>query len=131
MNPMSTLYLAHPYLDKEKIREWELKMEAKYPQWDLLNPFFDLPQPEPEGPEEIVNRDLAAIKGAAGIIAVLTESQSYGVAMEIVYATLLRKPVLLIVTNGQAGHPWLRYHAKVIYTSLNQFENDFFKKHKE
>ena len=43
--------------------------------------------------------------------------------MEIVYARLYNKPVYLVVTNGQEGHPWLTYHATRVFTSREAFED--------
>jgi len=124
-----SFYLAHPF----DSREWELKFE-KETGITLLNPFYDtertyateIDKTRRERYEipaaSIVKRDLDLIKEADGVVAFITGDLSYGTIMEIVYGYLLCKSVYLIVTNGHEGHPWLRYHAKEIFTSVEAFQ---------
>ncbi|MBN2458682.1 hypothetical protein JXB28_00200 [Candidatus Woesearchaeota archaeon] len=128
-------YLAHPFLSREKIREWELGFEQRAG-IKLVNPFYDIIRDdvalidsgkEKRGEREpaiIVERDLYAIsKVRKGVIAVIDGSSSQGTIMEIVYAKkLFQKEVLSIITNGDHDRPWLRYHSDRIFTSFEGFE---------
>ncbi len=129
-----TFYLAHPFETREKTRQWELEIEAKY-NINLLNPFYDLNRKDVddidnnkkgrydiESPQELVERDLCAIYGTSGVVAVIDGSISYGTIMEIYQSFRAGLPVHIICTNGHENHPWLRYCAKEIFTSFEAFE---------
>jgi len=112
-------YLAHPFETRERTRQWELEIEAKY-DINFVNPFYDLNRKDVddidnnkkgrydiESPQELVERDLCAI---------------YGTIMEIYQSFRAGLPVYIICTNGHENHPWLRYCAKEIFTSFEAFE---------
>jgi len=131
-----TLYLAHPFESREYVREWELLIEGKY-EIALYNPFYDSKRDDIHKidageidryrvePQRIVSDDLRAINNTMATLAIIDGNKSYGTIMEIVYAfDKYKKPVYIIVTNGEEMHPWLRYHAMGLWTSLADFEQD-------
>jgi len=125
-------YLAHPFDDREWIREWESETEKELG-IELLNPFYDSERADivdidagrseryDVDPRFIIEHDVGIILCSDGIVAFVTGSFSIGTIMEIVYARSLGKPVYLIVTNKQDGHPWLQYHATKIFKSTTAF----------
>ena len=137
---MRKLYLAHPFPSRKRMRVWELRIEKKLG-IEFLNPFYDSEQRTllhqlNEGtitveqyynhplmtPKVCIERDLGLIKEADGILACIDGNVTVGTIMEIVYAaTVYKKPVFIVVTNGKEYHPWLRYHATELFTSLKEF----------
>lgn len=133
------LYLAHPFDSRHKIRKWELRIE-KMTGIELVNPFFDIERPDegiiynPKTTREeryaidetyatvLVERDIEQIKNCDGIIAIVDGSRSYGTIQEMVYAKIMDKHCLAMISNGQSGHPWLRYHSAMIFESLENLE---------
>ncbi len=125
-------YLANPFPSRKEVRAWELSTE-EITGIELLNPFYDVERSDVVeidagrqakyniDPTEIVTGDLRAILSCDGIVAIINGSLSYGTIMEIVYAHSFGKNVYIICTNGHEKHPWLRYHAREIFTSLDQF----------
>jgi len=140
------LYLAHSFDFRFKAREWELEFE-KRTKINLINPFYDTQRTDVEKidagraerykeliPKELVERDLSIIKKSDGLVGLITGDLSYGTIMEIVYSKVLEDinkkknkefthPNYLIITNKHENHPWLKYHATEIFTSLDDFEN--------
>jgi len=138
------LYLAHPFNSREYMRNWE--QNTNFKNIKIINPFYHADSVEVfedkdvsgnkyykklTNHAEIVERDVRLIKESDGIIAVVDGNLSYGTIQEIVYAYLYDKPVYALITNGHEEHPWLKYHAKKIFTDLNTLEkvveNDFRK----
>src|SRR3990167_6437765 len=113
--PNLKFYLAHPFETRQKTRVWEEKVERKYG-IELVNPFYDLDREDinaiDSGCKEkyamtdvekaiLVRRDLAEIRKADGVVAVIDGSVSHGTIMEIVYGGIVfGKPVFIICTNG-------------------------------
>jgi len=133
---MKKFYLAHPFDSRTVIREWELRVEKQF-DVELLNPFYDIEDRtdveerdagraeryEKIIPSDLVERDIQYVLKSGGLVGIVDGSVSYGTIMEIVYANIFRKPVYLIVTNGQYKHPWLIHHASRIFLSFEEFEN--------
>jgi len=128
------IYLAHPFDSRFAMRKWELHVEVTY-DIEIVNPFYDITREDVDiidsgiagryeklNPNEVVNRDLAAIDSCDEILAFVNGDLSYGTLMEIVYASLAGKTVNIVCTNGHEKHPWLQYHADNIYTSLDEYE---------
>lgn len=135
-------YIAHPFDYKDEIRAWELRLESEIEELDLVNPFYDITRKDIDeinagragryeklDPVELVLRDVKAIEDAGGIIAYIPENRKFqcGTFMEIVYAYKLGVPVYIVCTNGHHDHPWLKFHANEIFTSLEDLE-DWIKK---
>ena len=130
------LYLANPFLTRQRIREWELKMEAKYA-IELVNPFYDTPRADIEKIDngenvratrtdeknvKLVAEDLKLMKECQGVLAIVNGALSYGTIMEIVYAGFFGKHVFIVVSNGQITHPWLQVHGTRLFSSFKEFE---------
>lgn len=130
---MRSYYLAHPFDARKEVREKELEIE-KRKHISLMNPFYDYGREDiteiDEGrkekwavdPEEIVIPDLHRINVADAVVAVLTGGISVGTIMEIAYAKMYGKRVLVIDLLGLRRHPWIRYHADEIFRSWEEFE---------
>ena len=128
-------YLAHPWDSREQIRKLELDLEEKLAgRVDFFNPFYDMERKEVQlidtgqadryhaDPEMVVTRDLKAIGESNGLLGVINGGFSIGTIMEIVYANVYMKPVILLVTNGHEEHYWLRYHAEQIFITPESLE---------
>lgn len=132
------LYLAHPILSRESVREWELKTEKEIG-IDLKNPFYDGKgyengniQKVDSGEMDVYDRrfdakllvetDLDTIDSCDGILAICDENLSIGTSMEIMYAKLHSFPVIAICTSKRTNaHPWIRYCSDEIFFSFNAF----------
>lgn len=140
---MTVLYLAHPFNSRFVMRIWELSTERLLG-IEIINPFFDVVREDKEIIDEkdvmlealatrkerygltdeqcatLVERDVAMIGKADGIIAIVDGSLSYGTIQEMVYAKALEKPVYAVISNGHIGHPWLRYHSTETFATLGE-----------
>jgi nucleoside 2-deoxyribosyltransferase len=136
-------YIAHPVLSRDMVAEWEKDFE-RVTKIQLINPFTDVEKELEKhlvnseagdytsvDPTHLINVDLQAICQASFVVAFVTGQRSYGTIMEIVYATIMNKPVYIICTNGHETHPWLVYHAEKIFTTPEEFTTYMFKKYLE
>lgn len=73
---------------------------------------------EDECVDEIIEGDKKDIF-AADVFFAYCWQVSWGTAMEIHFAWLNHKPVILAVPKGQPISPWLRYHSTSILPSLD------------
>ena len=141
---MKTLYLAHNFNIRKAIRRWELKIEGKF-NINLDNPFYDhdrndikaLDKLEDDSPEQvkyfkerntltmvdsIVEGDLELIRKSDGLLTKI-KSPSIGTSMEIFFASrILRIPVYIITTAKLASHPWIKKHATMTFSNMDEFE---------
>ena len=141
------IYLAHPFNSRKEIRNWQLDLSPKLKNIEFINPFYYSESVEQyqEGDEnnkeyydklsnsfstELVENDIKLIQEADAFVAVVDGQLSYGTIQEIVYAYINKKPVYIICTNEQEGHPWLKYHATKMFKNYNDFEK-FIKKEDE
>jgi nucleoside 2-deoxyribosyltransferase len=126
-------YIAHPVLARKMVRDWSIKFEEATG-IDLVNPFVDVEREPDEDLHKsesgnyngvdstaIVLMDLEALNNSDFVVAWVTGQRSYGTIMEICYAYQAKIPVYIICTNGHEDHPWLRYHATVMFTDPRQF----------
>jgi hypothetical protein len=145
---MKTLYLAHNFGNRKKIRKWELNMESKY-NVNFDNPFYDHDRSDvktldqvkdgskeqlemfrtrntPEKVDEIVNGDLEYIRKSDGIIAYAGTSNKFstniGTPMEIFWAAKILEIPVYVITNKYGFHPWILKYATKIFKSLAEFE---------
>jgi nucleoside 2-deoxyribosyltransferase len=129
------LYLAHPIRYRHVVRRQELRFEERYPSISLINPFYDTGRTDIDLIDKgmldrygvdpiIVERDLQLLRSCDGLLAVPCGHESYGTAMEISYAYQYGLPVYVIENTELARHIWIRYHAKRIYRSWEEFIND-------
>lgn len=140
---MKTLYLAHNFNIRKQMRKWELKIEGKY-NINLDNPFYDhdrndiksLDKLEDDSPEQvkffkerntltmvdsIVEGDLELIRKSDGIVTQI-KSPSIGTSMEIFFAARILRIPVYIITKKHANHPWIKKHATMIFSSMDEFE---------
>jgi nucleoside 2-deoxyribosyltransferase len=141
--PKKTFYLAHPFMSRKEIREWELNSLNKIHNINTINPFYhpdsfdkfnerdiaDNKYYKRLNYEKLVNTDIDLIQGSDGIVVIIDGKISYGTIQEMVYAALYCKPVYTIITNKQDKHPWLKYHSTKIFKSRKDFE-DYITKNK-
>ena len=145
---VKTLYIAHNFLTRKKIREWELKIEKKY-NINLDNPFYDNPDRAEEmlildsfkecsraqraylstrSSYDIVENDLEKIRKSDGIIAILNDVR-IGSPMEVFYASRILRIPVYIVTRKYNSHPWVIQHAAKIFTNRKELEAFIRKKY--
>ena len=135
---MATLYLAHPLVDRIRIRDVEIDLECKLG-IELFNPFYDIYRPDIAeldagatrhyqgrmNPDEIVRKDLEAIKSCNGLLAIIPKDRpSIGESMEIFYNSfVLSKPTYLIIEdNNLLDHPWLVFNSSKRFSSIGEFK---------
>ena len=144
---MKTLYLAHNFLTRKKIRKWEVKIEGKY-NIKLDNPFYDNPDRADEmlkldlmrdgtreqrnylstrSAHDIVEDDLEKIRKSDGIIALMNDVR-VGTPMEVFFAARVLRIPVYIVTRRHASHPWVMQHATRIFSSRSELEEYIKKK---
>jgi len=144
---MRTLYLAHNFLTRKKIRKWELRIEGKY-NINLDNPFYDNPDRAEEmltldslkdfskkqmeyfatrSPRDIVEDDLEKIRKSDGIVAIMNDTR-IGTPMEVFFAARVLRIPVYIVTKRHAFHPWVIQHATKVFSSRSEFEEYIKKK---
>jgi nucleoside 2-deoxyribosyltransferase len=132
------LYLAHPIIDNEKIRQWQLSIKDSIPHLELVNPFYDGVERKDikrynrrknrvylkTDFRKIVDNDLDLIKSCEGVLAIVTKHISIGTPMEIFFnAHVLQRPTFLIILEKNLRvHPWLQYYSTKTFESLREFE---------
>jgi len=135
---MIKIYLAHALKNRKKVRKWELKMEKKYPNITLLNPFYDkngeggrkdikqLDKNQPVKRKQgwqtrLVKNDLRMMLECDYVIAMF--DHTIGTTMELVYAHLNHIPCFLITEELEVIiHPWIHHHVTTT-TNLEMLEN--------
>jgi nucleoside 2-deoxyribosyltransferase len=127
------IYLAHPIAARKMIRERELATEQRTGV-ELLNPFYDTGRGDIEeidagtrgiweiDPAPVVEGDIKDIEKCHAFAAVLCDGLSIGTIMETVYAFKAGKRVYIIDLANKCGHPWIRYHASLIFSSWAAFD---------
>lgn len=144
---MKTLYIAHNFLTRKKIRKWELRIEGKY-NINLDNPFYDNPDRAEEmvtldllkdggreqrnylatrSAHDIVEDDLEKIRKSDGLAAMLNDVR-VGSPMEVFFASRVLRIPVYVITRRYKNHPWVIQHATKIFSSRSEFENYIKKK---
>ena len=135
MTDKKTFYLAHPFMSRKEIRDWELNTLNSKHSISTINPFYHTDSFDKFNEQDIANNkyykqlnyqklvdtDVDLIQSSSGVIVIIDGKQSYGTIQEMVYASLYCKPVYTIITNNQEEHPWLKYHSTKIFKSREQF----------
>ena len=109
------VYLAGPIFGctDEACMRW--RQEARHIVGSVLDPMVrDYRGQEATNAEAIVRGDLADIASCRAVL-VNAERASWGTAMEIVYATMFRIPVVAFCSGPVS--PWLQVHANAVYAS--------------
>lgn len=143
---VDTLYMAHNFESRRKIRPWELRMEGKY-NIDIANPFYDSDRSDMKTLDQlkdgskaqqeylgqrdsnlIVDGDLELIRKSDGIIAYVN-ARSFGTPMEIFFAARILQIPVYIITKKYSYHPWIQKYATMIFPTKKAFENFIKKKY--
>lgn len=132
---MVKFYLAHPLNSRHEVRAHEIRIETECPDIQLMNPFYDFDRDDIkdidngkttrweltyERCEDLVENDINSIIDCDGIVAVLDKGLSCGTFMEIVYARVNNKKIIVLDLNGMKNHPWIRVHADKVITSWDE-----------
>jgi len=139
---LKVFHLAHPTNSRHRVRAWELAIEKEY-KMILNNPFYDetsveqddihamdkgakSPPHDIDYDRQIYDGDLKLVEKADGLIGIIDGETSYGTLMEVQHAKSKKKPIYLIVTNGQHTHPFLRAVADKIFKTYSEFEEALY-----
>ena len=120
---MPTVYLAGPMEGCNDHKKWgwrnELKTDLKARGWTVLMPeaftHHDfLGMSDDAIAEKVVGSDMGRIDEADLIVAYYWQ-KSTGTAMELMYAKMKGKRIIVLVPNAEGGiNPWLRYAGDTI-----------------
>lgn len=132
------VYLAHPFLAKERALALMKKIEALGIQ--VMNPFvreekiygkifgWDTIHSDQRA-QKIVEGDLREIEETDGVVAMVTGDASIGTHMEVFYAArILHRPVFVLY-EVKGSHPWYQFLTKTFSTeqellqALNNWNN--------
>lgn len=120
-----SLYLAHPYVAKEKGAALQAKLEAKG--YFVFNPFDRPEQPHYDNVlaskgeltadecRSIVRNDLLQIQAADFTVAYIPNVLTIGTCMEVYHtSSVCHKPVYVLTESFGLNHPWLVIFSKVL-----------------
>jgi nucleoside 2-deoxyribosyltransferase len=119
---MKTMYLAGAINGRAdaECRDWREEAKRIFKVWRFLDPMArDYRGREAESVKEIVEGDKADID-ASDVLVVRYDKPSVGTSMEIIYAWERGKPVFVVAAPGTNLSPWIRYHARGIFGSLEE-----------
>lgn len=120
MTDQPTIYLAGPIhgcTDAEAC-DWRTYVKQQYAGPTLDPMRRDYRGSEDEAAEQIVELDKTDVE-VCDVLLANCPRPSYGTAMEILYAWLMLKPVVVILPPEQPVSPWIRYHATVVVHTLD------------
>jgi nucleoside 2-deoxyribosyltransferase len=115
---LKTLYLCGPIngCTDAEANDWRTAVKALWP-GDCLDPMRrDYRGREAESVREIVELDKIDVTRADAVL-VSCDKPSWGTAMEVIYAWMIGKPVVVVCPSGMSISPWLRYHSHAIVHS--------------
>lgn len=99
-------------------KDWRSEALKQFP--NAIDPMVrDCRGREDECVKEIVELDKLDVLNADAIL-VNYDRPSVGTAMEILYAWMHHKPVVVVAAQGTRISPWLRYHSTVIVHSFSE-----------
>jgi nucleoside 2-deoxyribosyltransferase len=113
---MTTVYLAGPIngCSDSEMNDWRDDMAKRLRDFTILSPAVrDYRGKEDESVEEIVEGDKKDID-ASDIVIAYCPKPSVGTSMEILYAWMAYKHVIIYAPEGAPISPWLRYHSNDI-----------------
>ncbi len=98
-------------------KDWRAAAMAYFP--NAIDPMVrDYRGREDECVKEIVELDKLDVLNADAIL-VNYDRPSVGTSMEILYAWMHHKPIIVVVANDTRTSPWLRYHSTTIVHSFS------------
>lgn len=118
--PKPIVYLAGPINGQSDAaaKDWRSYVVANY-DGSLLDPMVrDCRGLEDERVSDIVEMDKRDILVSDAVLAYCPQP-SYGTAMEIMFAWLAGKKVVVVIPDGPVS-PWVRYHASLVVDSLDE-----------
>lgn len=112
------IYLAGPINGCTDAEANNWRSAVKQLHGDVLDPMArDYRGKETEAVKEIVEGDKADIDACDGMV-VWFERPSVGTSMEVLYAWENSKPVAIVNRSGKPVSPWLSYHSRGIFDSI-------------
>lgn len=125
------IYLAHPNAQKERGAALTADLRARG--YDVINPFERPMQTRlnaviasgeaftEEHCRAIVEGDLAQVRKAGMVVAIINGVNQVGTLMEVFYASyILHKPVVVLYEMDYTGngkyHPWIQYLTDIQHT---------------
>ena len=122
------LYLAHPILIREQVRQWELGFEERTG-IELVNAFFEneanINLAGDDWPTRIVEGDFRLLDACDGIIAIIPLTvTTVGTPMEIQHQAehCPDKPIFVVTQGIFLKHPWLTYYRCKTVATMREFE---------
>jgi len=128
------LYFAHNFNNRKEFRILELQLEKELG-IDLLNPFYDVPERKEEmkaldsgkvkkwcvsDPTYLVARDLKNLASCDGLLTIV-EKPSFGTAIEICNAVLMRKQIFFI-SKKYIDHPFIKVYVENRFKTIEEFK---------
>lgn len=126
-----TIYLAGPIQGRSDVEciHWRNVFTEIWKQrgYDVLNPMTRDYRPFEHIEDrilarQIVEEDLKDISMSDGLV-VFFDMPSVGTSMEIVYANMMGKPIVVVNASGKVVSPWLLHHTTAIVSSLKEAAN--------
>ena len=119
-----TLYLAGPINARTdtECKEWREYVKTHLPNIKILDPMdrdYRGRELEPHIVDEIVEQDKADIENSETVL-VYFDRPSVGTAMEIHFAKMLRKFIVVVDVSDAPLSPWLIYHSDRIVKTLDE-----------
>jgi hypothetical protein len=106
-------------LSDEEANQWRERARALLKDAIILDPM----RRDYRGAEEdigaFIQGDLRDV-AESDVLLVNATRPSWGTAMEIVYARILRRRIVAFVGPGASISPWLKYHCEVVTYSLEE-----------
>lgn len=120
------IYLAGPidHCNDSEAIDWREQAKKRLGEENCLDPMRRDYRGREHLYSEIVSQDLNDIDGSDVVLANCWQP-GFGTAMEILYASLNEKTVIVVVDpDSPFVSPWLRYYATTVYGSLDTVLND-------
>ena len=115
------IYLAGPIggCTDSEANDWRTQAKNRFGEDSCVDPMRrDYRGKTDEHYKEIVHKDLDDID-ASDLVLANCWKPGWGTPMEIFYSYLRNTPVIAVAKSKASVSPWLRYHATVVYYSLD------------
>ncbi len=116
------IYLCGPIngCTDEECKDWREEMKRAFPDRQLIDPMRrDYRGREDECVAELVELDKIDVL-MSDVILVNYDKPSVGTSMEVIYAWMHQKYILVVARPDAIISPWLRYHSTKIVYSFKQ-----------
>ncbi len=115
------VYLCGPIngCSDDEATTWRESVKDTCPEFECIDPLRrDYRGIEDQFTDEIVELDKIDVM-SCDVVLVNMPKLSVGTIMEIVFAWMNHKPVVVVVPDENHVSPWLKYHSTVIYSKLS------------